>query len=203
MQSPREAPHFRWVRRPSEETLLGLAPVARRIRPGVLEPPAPMPQWTADRPPPASGPHLRTRHVVAAALFGLVAGLALHLGSDGLPFPSSRAQAPVATTEPTSARVPGDRDELADLPRDAATAEVKGGSKPTGGGRRSHEHGSSRPKDGSGPKPPPADESSEAPLLRATIPGVGTVTVEDPGSLPEEAPTVDEVLSTTTILELP
>lgn len=213
MESPHEAPHFRWVRRPSEEALLAHRPAGMR-RPRATSPPPrePMPQ---PAPPPPFEPSRRKLQrrdlAITAAVVGAAVWFALHAAGTGIPFGRSGAEAPPPATDTASARLADDRGALAALPRPTAGPGEKAETTTRLGGSPSGGQGSSGSKhDDPEATSPPADEPSEPPLLEAAVPGVGSVTVEQPDlPLPDGTPTdtdlddVGAVLSRTSNLSLP
>lgn len=204
LRDKHESKKFRWVGRPSEEELLGLpAPVPRHARvsfqplhtPGPSRVAAPQPHVQPRR-------HDHPRDVVAIAAVAAAAWFAWQGAGTSLPFFAEKPAAPAELAEVDGAQAAlTDRLELGSLPRSAARTHL--GSTPFGssGGRGSSGSG---PKDD--PKTPPPDETAEPPLVQATIPGIGSVTIEDPGvPLPVEAPTVPDsgdLLSRTPTLPL-
>jgi hypothetical protein len=80
-----------------------------------------------------------------------------------------------------TARVASDRQELSSLPREASTAAAGGPAADHGHGAKNNP-GSPGSRDGRGKDDPPATAggNSQDPLLQATVPGVGSVTVEQP-----------------------
>jgi hypothetical protein len=196
MESSREvheSKSFRWVGHLSEEELLGGPPAslsaARSVsfQPQRLPAPARSPVSMPQSADPLAVPtrwRFQARDLVALAAVAAAVWFALR-GSEGLPFRSSDPVEPASATESVTASIGLDRQELRSLPRGTNAADASPGSvsgvKGTQGGRG-----------GSGsnhnPKPPP-DEASTPPLLQATVPGVGTVTLDQP-DLPVETPTV-------------
>jgi hypothetical protein len=92
------------------------------------------------------------------------------------------------------ARLGLDRRELASLPRRSGAATEAGGStSPRNGGGPSAGGGSGSNGSKDDPAPSPG-ETEEPPLVQATIPGVGSVTVEQPDlSLPDGTPTLPDL----------
>jgi hypothetical protein len=195
MESAREvseSKEFRWLGHLSEEELLGGPPAsvsparALSFQPQSL--PAPVFSPTSPPPPadpPAMEPRWRVQRRDLVAVGAVMAAVWFALqGPEGLPFRSSEAAEPATATELVTTNVALDRQELRSLPRgtDAGNASRGNGSgKGDEGGR-----GGSRSKDK--PKPPP-DDTSTPPLLHVTVPGVGTVTFDQP-NLPVETPDV-------------
>ena len=194
MESPREAhgsKAFRWVGHLSEEELLGgPPPTVSRARALSFQPqPLPAPASAPTSPPPsddsvATRAHWRfqARDLIAVGAVLAAVWFALQ-GSEGLPFHSSEAVEPATATEVVTTNAALDRQELRSLPRGTNAAETSPGN----GSRVEDDPGGSG---GSGsndkPKPPP-DETSTPPLLKVTVPGVGSVTLDQP-DLPVETP---------------
>jgi hypothetical protein len=190
--NPQPSKQFRWIGQPSEEELLGI-PVSPRHRRRAVE--------RAAQAPPA-------RRVVIAALparrlgardfltvLGTVMIIWLVLGGAGAGFQSSGAT-PVAprATDPAPELIHLDRAELGTLPRAAPSpqdAEIP--SRP--GGRARDRGFNADQKDDPGPPVGSGgsgsggvDKLAETPLVEATLPVVGTVTVEEPELPLLEAP---------------
>jgi hypothetical protein len=202
---------FRWVGRPSEEQLLGLStPTVRHRRVSFLAQPAP--EVPAPREPgaqPEAHRRARGRDVVAVLALLAAVGFALHEADGRLPLRQARP-APIATVADIgSTQVSADRRELASLPRrsDGERGSASEGSRRHGGG--SKDGSGSGSKDGSKDDGnPPPDETKNPPLLEANVPGVGSVTVEQPDvPLPVETPTLldvgDSIPSTPTLPDAP
>jgi hypothetical protein len=210
MESPRpleDAKQVRWIARPSEEQLLG--PPARPPREVRIsfEPPPP-PDWdlgetaaAAEDGVAARGWRLGPRDLVALAAVSAVVWLAAY-GSEGLPFHSSEAAAPAAAGEIVRTTLAPDRLEVKRTPNapaaNAPDATKDGGGKKdqsgsSGSGGRDDDHSG-----GGG-----GGSETTKPLLEATIPGVGTVTVDQP-ELPQlagvEAPPLPRLLETDDVL---
>lgn len=197
MEAPRdiqESKGFRWVGRPSEQELLGEALPGRRI---VALRPAPAPfaeAVVADEDPLEAAPRRRfeARDLIALAAIATAVWFAAR-GSEGIPFHPVGTGAPPEAAELAAANVTLDRQELSSLPRKASSASVAHGSRRGGAdgktGQSSSGSGSgSRPGSKHHPKPPPSGDSPD-PLVQATIPGVGTVTVNQPDTqLPVDPP---------------
>jgi hypothetical protein len=187
-----ESKAFRWLGHLSEEELLGGPPAsvsparALSFQPQSL--PAPVSSPTSPpRPadPPATEPGWRFQRRDLVAVGAVLAAVWFALqGPEGLPFRSSEAAEPATATELVTTNVALDRQELRSLPRgtDAGNASRGNGSGQGDEGGR----GGSGSKDK--PKPPP-DDTSTPPLLQVTVPGVGTVTLDQP-NLPVETPDV-------------
>jgi hypothetical protein len=183
--------------RPSEEQLLGL----RRPVPETnvsFEPPPP-PKWALAETAPAEGigaAPRRWRHgpreLIALAGVAAVVGLAVRSG-DGLPFRSSEPPPPAAVGDVGRTTLAPDRMDVnrtasgltagtpatkkSDLQKDRAAQKGQKGATDPGG------KDDAPPTGGGGG----GDEKTK-PLLQATVPGVGTVTVDQP-----ELPTVPDV----------
>jgi hypothetical protein len=199
MESPREvheSKSFRWVGHLSEEELLGGPPASLSpmrsvsFQPQRLSAPARSPLSALQSADPLAVPprwRFEVRDLIALAAVAAAVWFALR-GSDGLPFRSSEPVEPASATEFVTASVGLDRQELSSLPRGTNAANASPGS-------ASGHKGSTQGGGGSGsndkPKPPP-DETSTPPPLQATVPGVGTVTVNQPDvpDLPVETPSV-------------
>jgi hypothetical protein len=208
MHDPRplqESKQVRWMGSPSEEQLLG--PLHRPLREVSVsfEPPQP-PEWALSEPPVTEGAgadnrgwRFGPRDLVALAAVSAVIWLAVR-GGEGLPFRSSEPAAPVATAgEIVRTTLAPDRLDLkrtATRPGTDTPGAKKGDGKEDqkGSTRRGGKHGN--PPDGGG-------DGKTEPLLEATIPGVGTVTVDEPKlpTVPDvDAPALPAVLDTDNIL---
>jgi hypothetical protein len=205
---------FRWLGQPSEEELLGLPPASHRQRAshhgGVSFMPAPVPE-----PTPLSAPHQASTHrgfrgrdvltlaAVAAAVWFAVSG-----AGNGLPFRGSGVDPAPKASETTSARIAGDRRELASLPRPAeAVGDRTGPSSQSTGGDAKGQPAKEDPKpsddgDGGGSGGGGGGgDATEPPLLEVTVPGVGSVTLETPDlPLPKDAPTTSDLPDTGEVL---
>jgi hypothetical protein len=191
METPREVHEskaFRWVGHLSEEELLGSSPATVHHPRVVSLQPQPLPTPSPISPPPsvdplAKGPRWRfqARDLIAVGAVTAAVWFALQ-GSEGLPFRSSEAVVPPSATEFVTTNVALDRQELRSLPRGTNAANASRGR----GSSVDEDRGGS----GSNGKPkPPTDDTSKPPLLQVTVPGVGTVTVDQP-DLPVETPNV-------------
>jgi hypothetical protein len=196
MENPREVHEskaFRWLGHLSEEELLGSPPATvSRARALSFQPqslPAPASSRTSAPPsvdPLAMEPRWRfqARDLIAVGAVAAAVWFALQ-GSEGLPFRSSEAVVPASATEFVTTNVALDRQELRSLPRGTTAANASRGS-----GSGVNEDRGGRGGSGSNDKPkPPPDDTSTPPLLQVTVPGVGTVTVDQP-DLPVETPNV-------------
>jgi hypothetical protein len=220
MENPREVHEskaFRWVGHLSEEELLGGPPATvPRTRVLSLQPqPLPTPASSPTSPPPWVDPlakegrwRFRARDLIAVGAVTAAVWFALQ-GSEGLPFRSSEAVVPSSATEFVTTNVAVDRQELRSLPRGTNAAN---GSQGKGSGVNEDRGGRGGSGSNDKPKPPP-DDTSRPPLLQVTVPGVGTVTVDEP-DLPLETPNVPltqtltlpdagELLPQTTTISLP
>jgi hypothetical protein len=181
-----ESKAFRWVGHLSEEELLGGPPatVSRARARALSFEPQPLP--SSPLPPPPSidplaeerGWRFQARDLIAVGAVAAAVWFALQ-GSEGLPFRSSEAVVPSSATEFVTTNVALDRRELGSLPRGTSVANA---SRVSGSGVKESEGGRDNPK-------PPPDDTSKPPLAQVTVPGVGTVTVEQP-DLPGETPLV-------------
>jgi len=190
MESPREvleSKAFRWVGHLSEEELLGGPPATvPRARALSFQPqPLPAPASSPSSPPASIDPlateprwRFQARDLIAVGAVAATVWFALQ-GSEGLPFRSSEAVVPSSATEFVTTNVALDRQELRSLPRGTNVANAS-----QSGSRVKGDRGGSGSSDK--PKPPPEDTSTP-PLLQVTVPGVGTVTVDQP-DLPGETP---------------
>ena len=191
---------FRWVGRLSEEELLGLPPAARPRRAGAGRPrpaPRPVPAHDTAVPEIPVGRRIHVRDVLTVTALGLAAWFAFQAAGVRSPFHQSSPVGTPTAAEVTVARLGLDRRELASLPRRAGAAtEARGSTSPRNGGGPSAGGGSgSKGSNGSNDDPtPPSGETEEPPLVQATIPGVGSVTVEQPDlSLTDETPTLPDL----------
>jgi hypothetical protein len=190
-----ESKAFRWLGHLSEEELLGGGPPATFSPARALSfepPPLPAPVSSRTTPPPPADPpavgprwHFQRRDLIAISAVMAAVWFALQ-GPEGLPFRSSEAAEPATATELVTTNLAVDRQELRSLPRGTNTPDGSGGNGSGGKGDKGTGGGGSGSKDK--PKPPP-DDTSTPPLLKVTVPGVGTVTLDQP-NLPVEAPDV-------------
>jgi hypothetical protein len=200
MQSPQPSKQFRWVGRPSEEELLGtLESATPHAAVRFLPTPPPSPKTAEPAPADEQQPRRsRARDLLMVAGLGTAAWLAWHGAGIGLPFLGSEPARAAEAADPAPGRVTVDRRELVSLERAAAPQEARPErAKPTGGSTRGDGSSGGNGSSGGGqdPKPtPPPGGGDDPPLLQATVPGVGTVTVEQPDApLPEAAPTVPDL----------
>ena len=192
MEDPREVHEsraFRWVGHLSEEELLGSSPATVRHARVVSLQPQPLPTPSPISPPPSVDPlakeprwRFQARDLIAVGVVTAAVWFALQ-GSEGLPFRSSEAVVPPSATEFVTTNVALDRQELRSLPRGTNAPNASRGS-----GSGVDEDAGGRGGSGSNDKPP-LDDTSKPPLLQVTVPGVGTVTVDQP-DLPVETPNV-------------
>jgi hypothetical protein len=197
---------FRWLGKPSEEELLGLPPTRRRQSAqhhgGVSFLPRPLP---APEPPTPSAPleastdrGFRGREVLTIAAVAAAVWFAVDGAGNGLPFRGSGVDPAPRASEAVSARIAVDRNELASLPRPAEAAGDRSGpaSQSAGGDTK----GQTPRQD-----PKPSDDgdggTTEPPLLEANVPGVGSVTLENPDlPLPENTPSTSGLPETVDLL---
>jgi hypothetical protein len=226
MESPRplqDSKQVRWMGRPSEEQLLG--PLHRPVREvNVSFEPPPPPDWALDEAPVADGTGPATRHwrigprdLFALAAVAAVVWLAVRSG-DGLPFRSGESATPAAAGNVVRTTLAPDR---TDWKLTSPSTDANGPGRKSDGGQKDTKNGSS----GSGERdndPPNSgggggggggggDETAK-PLVEANIPGVGTVTVDEPDvpTLPDAdlptlpaLPDTDDVLPETPTVSLP
>jgi hypothetical protein len=204
LESPRTIPdskELRWTGRPSEEQLLGS--LERPVRPTTVsfEPPASR-DWasaetaTHELTPTTPGWRLQPRDALALAAVAAAVWLAVR-GSESLPFHFTSPAAPASATEVFRTTLSPDRADALGPPRSTTTGDKSAGAKKDGKGDN-HQNGDRGSRDSGGDhttKPP-----TDTPLLEATVPGVGTVTVENP-DLPDtsgvglpDLPDTDDVL---------
>ena len=186
--------------RPSEEQLLGLRrPVAGR---NVSFKPPPPPEWGLTETAPAEGIgaaprrwRLGPRDLVALAAVAAVVWLAVRSG-DGLPFRSSEPPPPAAVGDVVRTTLAPDRMNL----KRTATRAV---ATPTAKKRdpqkdQADQRGQKAAIDPGGKDDDPptggggGGDNTTKPLLEATVPGLGTVTVDQP-----ELPTAPDVVTPT------
>jgi hypothetical protein len=176
MERPHPIPATRelqWTATPSEEQLLGSPLMATSSQPAVSFQPPPPHDWAgtddvgSSEEPPTAPPRWRpqARDLIAVAAVAAAVWFAVR-GADGLPFRSVDAATPTSA-DGVTARVIADRQELSTLPRDVETTTIKGTT-------------AGQDKDSKDGAPPATGGDSKDPLLQATVPGVGSVTVEQP-----------------------
>jgi hypothetical protein len=186
---------LRWTTTPSEEQLLGPPLLATASPPAVsFEPPTPHDWAVADEvgspsEPPAGAPRWRpqARDLIALAAVAAAVWFAVG-GANEVPFRSVEAAAPT-TANAAGTHVLADRQELSSLPRDAKTT--------AGGAAAGHDRGGkndSGSRGGNRDNDPPATGGGgkKNPLVQATVPGVGSVTVEQP-NLPDTGVPVPDI----------
>jgi hypothetical protein len=189
--NPQPSKQFRWIGQPSEEELLGIPVSTRHHHRGVVR--------AAQAPPArrvviAASPARRVRARDFLTVLGAGVIIWLVLGGAGAGFRSSGATplAPEATDR-TAHRVQVDRRELGSLPRMLPPSQEPGSRGQPG--RRANDHGA-KPGDKDKPAPPGGgggNDPTDPPLVEATLPVVGTVTVDDPGVYPPDAPELPQV----------
>lgn len=186
-----ESKAFRWLGHVSEEELLGGPPATvPRARALSFQPqPLPAPASSPTAPPPPADPlatpprwRFQARDLIAVGAVTAAVWFALQ-GPEGLPFRSSEAVEPATATELVTMNDALDRQELRSLPRGTNPADASRGN---GSGVKEDRGGRGGPGSNDKPKPPP-DDTSTPPLLQVTVPGVGTVTLDQP-NLPLETP---------------
>jgi hypothetical protein len=187
MERPHAIPATRelqWTGTPSEEQLLG-SPLLASSPPAVSFEPAPPHDWAAaddvgpPHDPPTAPPRWRPqpRDLIALSAVAAAVWFAVR-GADGVSFRSGEAGTPT-TADGVTARVAADRQELSSLPREARTTTANG---TTTGQSQDGKHNPGSPGSGGdkGDDPPTTGGDSKDPLVQATVPGVGSVTVEQP-----------------------
>jgi hypothetical protein len=211
MENPsdvRRDKRFRWVGQVSEEELLGLPASGLHRTNGYYAVPRPAPARASEATGAERRRGPRARDLAAVVAVGGGVWLAVHLGESRLPSYGQSEVVPTASRADAGVVVvDSDRSELASLPRERpanSPARPRAGPTEAGGntdGGRSKGNGSSGSSgakdDDPAPPPPPTTETKEPPLLEANVPGVGSVTVEDPG-----LPDVDDVQTGTPTLPL-
>jgi hypothetical protein len=209
MQDSKE---LRWTGRPSEEQLLGslerlVAPINVSFEPPALHDWEVMDAPAAEPAATTTGWRLQPRDVVALAAVAAAVWLALR-GSESLPFHSASPAAPASASEVFRTTLSPDRRDAA-TPRSTQPVDEAPATKHTGAGTGNHHHHQDSGTRGSGGghgTQPPSDGNAEPPLLEATIPGVGTVKVDEPEApdtsglgLPELPATGDVLPDTPTV----
>jgi hypothetical protein len=188
MERPHAIPATRglqWTGTPSEERLLGSPLRATSRPPAVSFEPAPH-DWAAvddvgpthDPPAAPRGWRPQARDLIALAAVATAVWLAVR-GADGVSFRSVEAATPT-TADGVTARVFADRQELSSLPREARTTTA---NDTAAGQSQDGKHNPGSPGSGGdqgGDDPPTTGGNSKDPLVQATVPGVGSVTVEQP-----------------------
>jgi hypothetical protein len=142
---------------------VSLQPPPHAVAEATVDPFEAVPRWRFQ------GRDLLALGAIAVAVWFAIRGV------EGLPFHQSGSLAPAEAADQIAASITIDRHELGSIPRAAAAAALAGQAS-TGG------TGQDKTGSGSGtkghPKPPPGE--ADSPLLQATVPGVGTITVDDP-----------------------
>ncbi len=218
MESPRTmqgSKELRWMGWPSEEQLLGWLERPARPAPVSFEPPASH-DWAlteAPAPEPAatkSGWRVQPRDLVALAAVAVAVWLALR-GSDSLSFHSASPAAPASASDVFRTTLSPDRQDAV-APGSRTPGDNTAGTKQSGGGGHDHQNGDDGGSRGSRPGDDvnqPGDGNTEPPLVEATIPGVGTVTVDEP-EVPDtsglglpDLPDTDDILPEAPTVSLP
>jgi hypothetical protein len=175
--------HLRWTTTPSEEHLLGSPLLATSSLPAVSFEPPPPQEWAvadevgAPHEPSAATPRWRpqARDLIALAAVAVAVWFAVR-GASGVPFRSVEAATPT-TANAAGTQVLADRRELSSLPREsAAKTSANGLAGGHGGGKKD----SGTRGGGRNDQPPATGGGKNDPLVQATVPGVGSVTVEKP-----------------------
>ena len=203
---------FRWVGRPSEEELLGLPGYTpRHARVTFLPQPAPQLRPLDESTPRGeTARRVHARDVIAIVAVGVAAWFAFDQAGIGFPFRQGSPVGPRKVADIGATQVAFDRGELASLPRQPdsgpeSTSTPRNGDPKGGSGSGSNSGPESGSKDETKNSPP--GETKKPPLVEATVPVVGTVTVEGPDiPLPGGTPTlpdVDGTLPPTPTLPLP
>ncbi len=189
MERPHSIPAtkaLRWTTTPSEEQLLGPPLLAASSPPAVsFEPPPPHDWAVADHVgPPSEPPAARARwrpqarDLIALAAVAAAVWFAVR-GANGVPFRSVEVATPT-TANAAGTHVLADRQELSSLPREVkTTAGGPAAGHDRGGKNDSGSRGGNRDND-----PPATGGGKKDPLVQATVPGVGSVTIEQP-NLPD------------------
>jgi hypothetical protein len=186
MHGSQPSKQFRWVGTLSEEELLGVPVIARRTAlDATIRPANPPPSRPLD-PAPIRARRLHKRDILSVGGAG-----------HGLRFPGSASDAPEAIGS-TSSSVVVDRDPIASLPRlaPANNREIPPGA----GGREQGTKGKGGKHDSNPPRADEGGEPAEPPLAEVTVPGVATVSVEQP-AVPE-LPDIEAVLPATPSIPL-
>jgi hypothetical protein len=189
---------LRWTTTPSEEQLLGPPLLATASPPAVSFQPPPPHDWAvADEvgspsEPPAEAPRWRpqARDLIALAAVAAAVWFAVR-GANGVPFRSVEAAAPT-TANAAGTHVLADRQELSSLPREAKTTA---GGAAAGHDRSGKDDSGSRGGNRDNDPPATGGGGKKNPLVQATVPGVGSVTVERP-NLPDTGVPVPDIPET-------
>ena len=213
MESPRtiqDSKELRWTGRPSEERLL--RSLEGPVRPTTVsfEPPASR-DWalretaSAEPSPTTPGWRLQPRDLLALAAVAAAVWFAVR-GSEGLPFRSNAPAAPASASEVFRTTLSPDRKDALGAADSSTTHDNSPGTKAGGSGDSDHQKGDRGSRSSGGGTTKPPSDDTEAPLLEATVPGVGTVTVEQP-DLPDtsgvpqpDLPSTGDVLPETNLL---
>jgi hypothetical protein len=183
---------FRWVGRPSEEELLGIPfPVPRGGRRAALaRSPVTAPRPTVDAPPPSSGSRLRPGEAIALLAVALVGALALGGAGNSIRFSAAQPLTAPKAHDPNPDRVtvgwvrrsPRAGSEAGPAAADVPRAQVRPNGAEPSETQTTHEVR---------PAPEPSETQNKQ-LLKATLPLLGTVTVEEPEPLAVDEAAVTE-----------
>jgi hypothetical protein len=209
--NPQSSKQLRWLGQLSEEELLGI-PVSRQRRTQVAVSVAQAPPVRDVAIPPSPVRRLQIRN--ALTVLGVAGLVWLMLGGVGAgsPFGGSAPVAPEAYAFGPG-QVVDDRRELASLPRPVPLSSQDRGERTSASGTA--EDRGSMPGGKDEPSPPGGggggggggDTPTDPPLVQATLPVVGTVTVEEPEltALPEvpELPLLGDIELDTSTVPLP
>jgi hypothetical protein len=179
MHGSQPSKQFRWVGTLSEEELLGVPVIARRTAlDATIRPANPPPSRPLD-PAPIRARRLHKRDILSVLAVGAASDAPEAIGS-------------------TSSSVVVDRDPIASLPRlaPANNREIPPGA----GGREQGTKGKGGKHDSNPPRADEGGEPAEPPLAEVTVPGVATVSVEQP-AVPE-LPDIEAVLPATPSIPL-
>jgi hypothetical protein len=219
MQTDQPSKQFRWVGQPSEEELLGIPVATTRQRKCIAVSAAPKPPARQVVIAPSPTRRLHARDVLTVLAVGAVVWLVLGGAGAGFRFPGS-APAVAEATDRDTGSVVLDREELGSLPRTLPTQTVGASTsedqKPEDRGSNSGGKNDPAPPGGGdggggGSGGGGGDNPTTSPLAQVTLPGVGTVTVEEP-DLPRpdtsqipvpELPVAEDVLPETSTVTLP
>jgi hypothetical protein len=209
--NPRSSKQLRWLGQLSEEELLGI-PVSRQRRTQVAVRAAQAPPVRDVAIPTSPVRRLQVRDALTVlAVAGLVWLMLGGVGA-GSPFGGSAPVAPEAYAFGPG-QVAVDRRELGSLPRPVPPSSQDRGDRASASGTA--EVPGSKPGGKDEPSPPGGggggggggDNPTDPPLVQATLPVVGTVTVEEPELpvLPEvqELPLVGDIELDTSTVPLP
>jgi hypothetical protein len=162
-------------------------------------PPAPIPE-----PGPPSAPleattdrRFRGRDVLTLAAVAAAVWFAVSGAGNGLPFRGSGVDPAPKASAATSAQIAVDRRALMPRPAEAAGDRNGSASQSTGGATKDQTAKQDPKPSGDGDGGGGGGDTTEPPLLEATVPGVGSVTLEDPDlPLPEDTPTTSDLPDT-------